>query len=120
MSTLPSYTERPDLFLAEVEKHDPGFINRMNEGSVIRAERDSDARFYFGKVQAWVSMGVAVIAALAILLFVGITVLNGRGFWSIIALGVLYAITQGGPSGFNRLIRAIATLFNNVPRGDKD
>lgn len=30
LAQVSNYTNRPDLLIAEIEKHDPGFIKRMN------------------------------------------------------------------------------------------
>lgn len=62
-------------------------------------------------MQAYVGLGVSVIAAVAILSFMGIAVWNGQGFWTIIALGLVYAITQGGTNGFRKLIDSIRQML---------
>ncbi len=41
---VSDYTNRPDLFLAEVERHDPGFIMRMNQSSIEDAAQADIAR----------------------------------------------------------------------------
>ncbi|MFV1529210.1 MULTISPECIES: hypothetical protein [unclassified Phaeobacter] len=119
LALISNYTERPDLFLAEVEKHDPGFIKRMNEDARQRSERNEAGRFFFGKHQAYATLSVMVLAAIVLLLLLGIAVWNGQGFWTIIALGVVYAITQGGTFGFYRVIDSLSQLIGKAPR-DRD
>lgn len=112
IALISQYTERPDLLLQTLEKHDPGFIKRMNEKVEKRSERMSNAKFWFGGVQAYSGLAVAVIAALVVLSLLGYSVVNGlASFWLIIALSIFYAISQGGPSGFLELCRGIADFF---------
>ncbi len=114
MAFVSNYTDRPDLLIAEIEKHDPGFVKRMNAA----AEKDSAelraARFSFGKHQAYAALAVAVIAALAVLGAVFYAISKGAGFGTLIALGALYAISQGGSRGFSRLIEAVSDLIARI------
>lgn len=112
IALISQYTERPDLLIGELEKHDPGFTKRMNEQAEQRATRMSNARFWFGGVQAYLGLGVSVLAALVTLGLVAYAVVYGQPtFWLIISLAVFYAITQGGPSGFEELCRGVAAFF---------
>ena len=113
LAQVSNYTDRPDLLLAEIEKHDPGFVKRMNEASERDAAEMRKARFRFGERQAYAGLTVSVLAALALLATVFIAVWNEQGFWTIIALGLVYAITQGGSRGFNRLIEGIQQMLPN-------
>lgn len=117
LAFVSNYTERPDLFLSEVEKHDPGFTKRMNEDAQRRSERTAEARFKFGRVQAYTALGLSAIAAAVVLGAVIIAVWFGAGFWTIFALALFYAITQGGTFGFERIIEAIAELTGKGPSG---
>jgi len=118
LALVNNYTDRPDLLIAEIEKHDPGFVKRMNEA----AEKDSAvsraARFKFGKWQAYASLGVSVIAALALIGAVFYAISQGHGFGTLIALGAFYAITQGGSRGFSRLVEAVSELIGRE-KGEK-
>ncbi len=116
LALISNYTERPDLFLAEVEKHDPGFTARMNDDARIRAERDSIARFNFSRTQAYVSLGVAVIAAMMLLYTIYSVAIKTGSFGSILALGAVYAITQGGSLGFSKLISTLSELVSKAPK----
>lgn len=112
IALISQYTERPDLLINALEAHDPGFVKRMNEKAESRSERMSNARFWFGGVQAYAGLGVSVIAALAILVLLAYSIFKeNAGFWLIIGLAVFYAITQGGPSGFVELCRGVADYF---------
>lgn len=111
LAQVNNYTDRPDLLIAEIEKHDPGFVQRMNAA----AEKDSaelrSARFKFGKVQAYVSLIISGFAALALLAAVFFALSRGAGMGSLLALGAFYAITQGGSRGFTRLVEAVSELI---------
>lgn len=117
LAVVSNYTDRPDLLIAEIEKHDPGFVKRMNEA----AERDSaqlrEARFKFGRFQAYSALAVSVVGALAMLAAVFFALYMKAGFGSILAIGIIYAITQGGTKGFSRLVEAISELIGKS-KGD--
>jgi len=111
VAMISNYTDRPDLLIAEIEKHDPGFVKRMNEGTEARAERSETARFYFGKRQAYASLALSIFAAVFVLgLLAALIMTQQATFWNIMGVGLVYAITQGGSFGFNRIIDAIAAL----------
>ena len=113
IALISQYTERPDLLIGELEKHDPGFVKRMNEQAEQRASQMSNARFWFGGFQAYSGLGVSVLAAFVVLGLLSYAVVKGTaGFWLIVALAVFYAVTQGGPSGFVELCRGIAAFFS--------
>ena len=94
LAHLTSFAQRPDLFLAEVEKHDPGFTKRINERMHENSERDRETRFLFGKVQAWASLGIGLMAAFATLFLLYLSVKNNAGFWTIIGLSIFFAIVS--------------------------
>jgi hypothetical protein len=117
LAQVNNYTDRPDLLIAEIEKHDPGFVKRMNDA----AEKDSaelrSARFKFGKVQAYAALGVSVVAALAVLGAIFYAIHSGAGFGTLIALAAVYAVSQGGSRGFSRLVEAVS---EHIGRGKGD
>lgn len=117
LALVSNYTERPDLFLAEVEKHDPGFTARMNKDAQERAQRTESARFAFSKFQAYSAVLVSIGAAGA-LLYILFKVIesNKAGFWTILGLAIFYAITQGGLTGFERIAHAVARIFDKTPK----
>lgn len=117
LALISNYTERPDLFLAEVEKHDPGFVAKMNKDSQERAEINESARFKFSRTQAYTSLALLFGAGAAIIITIVVATLqNGASFWQIIALGIVFAITQGGSFGFEKIIEAVAHLMGRAPR----
>lgn len=112
---ITHYTDRPDLFLEVIEKHDPGFIKEMNKHAKEMQTRYSESRFTFGKVQAYTSLGVSVVAAIVIFACLVMLILGGHaGFWVIIALAVFYSISQGGRTGFLRIIKAVEGAINRI------
>ena len=72
LALIANYTERPDLVLETLEKHDPGFIKRMIQYAEVNAERAQEAAFSFSKAQAYASLMIRVLAVPAILFFVSL------------------------------------------------
>lgn len=118
IALVSSYTDRPDLLIAEIEKHDPGFVKRMNASSEAHAEEQRAARFKFGKFQAYTSLGVAVFAAVALIAALFYAIYKEQGFWTIAGIFLFYAVTQGGPAGFTRIIESLRELLPRRDAGD--
>ena len=119
LALISNYTDRPDLFLAEVEKHAPGFTKRMNASAERHSEQLRQGKYDFGKRQAYVALSVSALSAGAILFILGLAVWKAQGFWAIIGLAAFYAVTQGGSFGFSQIIEACAALIGRV-RGNSD
>lgn len=111
VALVSQYTERPDLFLSEIEKHDPGFIARMNKAVEEHATQFRAGRYKFGQFQAYASLIVAVLAALIVLGTIIYAVSLGAGFFTILALVICYAVTQGGSRGFGRIVDGLVNLI---------
>lgn len=112
LAIIATYTERPDLLLEVVEKHDPGFIKRMNENAEAGAAEFRESRFRFGRNQAYMTLLVQVVAAFTILAFVGYVSYSGKlSFWLLIGFAVFYAVAQGGRGGFIEIARGLAGLL---------
>ncbi|SFD16932.1 hypothetical protein [Salipiger profundus] len=120
LALVDNYSDRPDLLIAEIEKHDPGFVKRMNEASERDSEELRKSRFKFGRFQAYVGVGISVLAAIAVLAAVVLAVINAAGFGTIIALAVLYAVTQGGTRGFRKIIDSVVDLVRGRRPETKD
>lgn len=118
LAQISNYTDRPDLLIAEIEKHDPGFVKRMNEASERDAAEFRKSRFRFGRAQAYAGLAVAVLAAISILGILSVAVWKNQGFWTILALGVVYAITQGGSQGFRSLIEGVQQMLPGKAKND--
>lgn len=103
LALISHYTDRPDMFLTEVERHDPGFIKRMNASLKARSEKFRESRYNFGHRQAYASLALRIIAALAFIFLIGVAVYEANGFWTIIALVIAYSVSQGGPGGFLKI-----------------
>ncbi|MEM6589271.1 MAG: hypothetical protein AAF641_12550 [Pseudomonadota bacterium] len=116
---ISQYTERPDLLIDAMEHHSPGFVKKFNEKAQERADNSADARFRFGQIQAYTGLGVSVVAAFATLgMAVYAIVYRDDVLLSLLALGLFYAITQGGRTGFSDLTRAIAHWIGS--KSEKD
>lgn len=120
LALVNQYTERPDLLIEALERNDPGFVKKLNEKIEERAEKTSKRRFRFSTIQAYATLSVQVIAALCLLFLCGFAIYKlDSPFWPLIALGVVYAITQSGPSGFIEMCRGLADLLRSrKPDGD--
>lgn len=109
---IAQYTQRPDLFIAEVEKHDPGFIKRLNKLAERTAKRDGDIRFNFGKHQAYTGLvyqGFANVCLFA--LAGGLLYTDKLSFSSIIGIAIFYAVIQSGFDGFIEIARGVAKVI---------
>lgn len=107
-STHTHYTDRPDLVLKALEEICPGTVKEMVEHTKNIATRNEEARFSFGKHQAYTALVLQATGAVASLILAFYCVSLGHVFSGILASALLYAVTQGGLDGFNRLIEAIA------------
>jgi hypothetical protein len=109
LAQISQYTERPDLFLETLEKHDPGFIKRLTENSKDLSQLAQKSRFNFGRIQAYASLFIQIISAAIVLGGVAYLIYDKQAsFTIIVALAIFYAITQGGSGGFNRIIHSIS------------
>lgn len=117
LALISNYTNRPDLFLSEVEKHDPGFIKRMNALAEQHAQKLRRGKYRFGEFQAYVSLSLSFFAAIFTMLFIYLAVVNNNGFWTIIALVIFYAVSQGGRGGFLRIIKGMERAIANLRGG---
>lgn len=123
IALISQYTERPDLLIKALEEHDPGFVGRMNQKAEENSDRMSKARFRFGGIQAYAGLIISVLAALTVLgLVVWVIVFGGDSgpFWTIIALVIFYAVSQGGPSGFFELVRGFADMVRSLKGPGKE
>lgn len=113
IASITQYTDRPDLFLEAIERHDPGFIKRMNEESSSFSKKNREARFNFGQFQAYVTLGISGVAALVILAALVYLIYAGHAsFWSIVGLALFYAVTQSGSKGFLSIIEGIKGIIS--------
>lgn len=121
LAIISHYTDRPDLLLEVLEKHDPGFIKRMNQNAEASAAEFRQSRFRFGRFQAYTTLAVQVTAALAILGLVGFALLNNTlNFWLLIAFAVFYAVAQGGRGGFMEIASGLAALLRGKGNDKSD
>lgn len=117
LALVDNYTERPDLLIDTLERHDPGFVRRMHAITEEEAAESRKERNRFGKFQAYLGLFASFIGAICIIAFIGLAVFLGSSFLTIIALGVVFAITQSGTAGFSRIIEAIVS---HVRKGNGD
>lgn len=109
---IAQYTQRPDLFIAEVEKHDPGFVKRLNNLAEETAKKDGDIRFKFGKHQAYTGLIYQGFANICLFALAGGLLYTGKlGFSSIIGIAIFYAVIQSGFDGFIEIARGVAKVI---------
>ncbi|MGU9962785.1 MAG: hypothetical protein ACNYPD_01630 [Candidatus Halichondribacter symbioticus] len=121
LTIIANIPEQTHLTLEVLEKHDPGFIKRMNKRMEEEAEISRPARFRFGEIMAYTGLAVKTIIALIIcplLMYLVITSDTGAKFWLIIALTVLFAVSQSGNSGFAEITRALAQWITKGIKGN--
>lgn len=120
LALIKHYTNRPDLFLAEVERHDPGFIKRMNASAAAHSKQLQDGKFKFGERQAYTSLSVQVFAALVLLSLACYLVVSGNAdFGTIMAITIFFAVTQSGVSGFLRIASALSDTLTRHRKKDE-
>ena len=114
IALISQYTERPDLLIAELERHDPGFVRGMNKRGADIADKTREATFRFGQFQAYTSLVLQVVAAFVLLGITASSFIRGdASFWTVIALIVFYAVSQSGVTGFVELTRGLARALRN-------
>lgn len=97
-----------------MERHDPGFIKRMNTDAEEFSKKNRSARFRFGQWQAYCALALSVAAGLAVLYCVYLLIESKQaGFWTFIGLALLYAVSQGGTRGFLSLIDGIKNVIKS-------
>ena len=115
-----AYTERPDLLIDALEKHDPGFVQTMNEDARDKANRFHESKFKFGERQAYASMGIGIATPVAIFGAIFYLIYLGKlTFWLLVGFLLFFAVTQGGLSGFHKIIDAISRLMGRSPADKK-
>lgn len=111
LAQVSNYTNRPDLFLEAIEKADPGFIKRMNADAENFGKKARKTMFTFGKRQAYTGLVVSFIAAICLLGVLAYAVIfNDIGFFKILALGIVFAISQAGTAGFSKIAASISSI----------
>lgn len=92
LAQFNQYTDRPDLFLEAVERHDPGFIARINSEARELSTKSRLARFKFGLIQSYTALCVSAGAAIGLLLVaVMLVIYKQSGFWEFVGLAIFFA-----------------------------
>jgi len=118
LALVDNYTDRPDLLIAEIEKHDPGFIKRFMASAEAHSSQLRDGKFNFGKRQAYTALAIRAVAAVSFLLLMALAVQKDAGFWTIIALVIGFAVSQDGASGFSTITKAVADAIQKRRDGE--
>ena len=106
LAEVKNYTDRPDLFLETIERHDAGFIKRFNCDAEAHAKKLRASTFNFGRFQAYAVLLVQILLSFAVIAVLALAVIyNQAGSGTIISLGIVLAIILSGPSGFSNIAR---------------
>lgn len=108
---ISQYTERPDLFLEAMEKHDPGFVKRLNKTTEDHSKKLESSQFNFGRAQAYSSLVIQVVAALALLGIFYKAISESSGFLPLIAIVIFFAISQSGVETFVEIGKGIGRMI---------
>ena len=120
LAIFANFTERPDLMLEVVEKHDPGFIKRLNQNVESGAEEFRKSKFRFGRFQAYTGLGIQGVAVLGVMgLMFYLASLGQLTFWHPIGLAVFYAVAQGGTHGFLEVAKGLSSLLNGAKKVER-
>lgn len=111
---ISQYTERPDLFLETMEKHDPGFIKRINKNAEGHSKKLEKSQFNFGRVQAYSTLFIQVAAALWLLYTFNAVVTSSAGFLSLLAIIIFFAISQSGLDSFIEIAKGVGRLIERI------
>ena len=117
---IKNYTNRPDLLIAEIEKHDPGFVGRMNASSVAHSEQQRRDKLTFAKVQAYTALGLQVVAGLTLLASVAYAVIFEHVgiLWTAIGLALFYGVAQSGSSGFSKIASSFERIVERLKKNN--
>ena len=115
------YTERPDLLVDAMEKYDPGCTKEIN--TQLREQLDLEIQAQkdlaeFNKTNAYRCMYQSEIAAGSVILAIFVLIImKAATFFNILALGILYAITQGGEIGFRKIAESVGDIASRFKGG---
>lgn len=119
LAEVKNYTDRPDLFLETIERHDPGFIKRLNADAEDHAGKLRHSTFNFGRFQAYTVLFVQVVLSFVTIGVLAMAVIYGQaGASTIISLGIVLAIILSGPSGFGAIAETIERWLTRRPKDD--
>jgi len=79
----------------------------MNSDSEAFSRKEREARFKFGKYQAYLATTITAAVALVTAVGVIVAIFKGAGVGTFIGLAIFYAIAQGGTVGFGKIIDAV-------------
>ena len=104
--------EEPDKFLTNVEGYYPGFLKRVLDAIETENILFRRRRFFYGGLKAYLSLALSLLGGLVSLaMFVWLIVTDSTNFHHIILLISVYAITQSGVSGINKIVASITKLL---------
>jgi len=105
------------LLIEALEKHDPGFVRRMNKLTEKKTAQSNDSILKFHERQAYFIIGLSVFGVCFLLALFGILAYQEKmnltvGFLII----VLISVIQSGPSGLMAISRAVVRLIDRMKK----
>lgn len=118
LALIKNYTNRPDLLIAEIEKHDPGFVSRMNASALAHSEKQREDKLTFAKVQAYTALGLQVVAGLLLLGSISYAVISEHGglLQTSIGLALFYGVAQSGSAGFSKVVSSFGKIMERFKK----
>jgi|GEM_PF-6736184 len=114
---LAQYQERPDLLIEALEKHDPGFVQRMNKLTEERTARSSDATLRFQEWQAYFIIGLSVLGVCFLLGLFSVLAYQGKINLTVgLLIIILISVIQSGPSGLMAISGAVVRLIDRMKK----
>lgn len=117
IAQINQYTERPDLLIDAIERHDPGFVKQLNKEGREFSRRERNSRFHFARIQAYASLILHWITTVFILVIALLAVIKGYASLPVlVGIAILFAVNRAGVSGAMKIVDQISTV---IGRGSK-
>jgi len=114
---LAQHQERPDLLIEALEKHDPGFVQRINKLTEEKTARSNDSILRFHERQAYAIVAISVVGVVFLLGLFAVLAYQGKIDFTLGLLTIiLISVIQSGPSGLMAISSAVARLIDRIKK----
>ncbi|XDZ65121.1 hypothetical protein AB8880_09310 [Alphaproteobacteria bacterium LSUCC0684] len=112
---LAQYQERSDLLIEALEKHDPGFVQRMNKMTEEKTARSHESILRFHERQAYVIIVLSVVGVVFLLGLFAVLALQGNIDFTVgLLIIILISVIQSGPGGLMAIASAVVRLIDRI------